>query len=127
VGAVAAPLANPHVIVGPVRGTPANDVDVIQEHSVFPSRKPSVSNRAYARIVFAIALGAFSTAAALAQQPTSTWQQIKQRGELCIGVTPGEPWYFKDPATGQWSGIGYRGVTPVTRVDGRTIASGELG
>jgi len=68
----------------------------------------SISNRIYARIVVAIALGAFATGIALAQQPTSTWQQIKQRGELRIGVTPGEPWYFKDPATGQWSGIGYR-------------------
>jgi polar amino acid transport system substrate-binding protein len=38
----------------------------------------------------------------------STWQQIKSHGELRIGVTPGEPWYFKDPASGQWSGIGYR-------------------
>jgi polar amino acid transport system substrate-binding protein len=54
----------------------------------------------------ALALTAFA-AVALAQQPGSTWQQIKQRGELRIGVTPGEPWYFKDPATGQWSGIGY--------------------
>lgn len=68
----------------------------------------SISNRAYARIVVAIALGAFATCIALAQQPASTWQQIKQRGELRIGVTPGEPWYFKDPATDQWSGIGYR-------------------
>ncbi|HEY1327168.1 MAG TPA: transporter substrate-binding domain-containing protein, partial [Casimicrobiaceae bacterium] len=54
----------------------------------------------------ALALTAFA-AVALAQQPGSTWQQIKQRGELRIGVTPGEPWYFKDPASGQWSGIGY--------------------
>lgn len=38
----------------------------------------------------------------------STWQQIKQKGELRIGVTPGEPWYFKDPGSGEWSGIGYR-------------------
>jgi len=67
-----------------------------------------ISNRIYGRIVVAIALGAFAAGIALAQQPTSTWQQIKQRGELRIGVTPGEPWYFKDPATGQWSGIGYR-------------------
>jgi len=72
------------------------------------SQMSSISNRIYARIVVAIALGAFATGIALAQQPTSTWQQIKQRGELRIGVTPGEPWYFKDPATGQWSGIGYR-------------------
>jgi polar amino acid transport system substrate-binding protein len=40
-------------------------------------------------------------------QAQSTAQQIKQKGELRIGVTPGEPWFFKDPASGQWSGIGY--------------------
>jgi polar amino acid transport system substrate-binding protein len=34
-------------------------------------------------------------------------QQIKQKGELRIGVTPGEPWFFKDPGSGAWSGIGY--------------------
>lgn len=43
-----------------------------------------------------------------AAQAQSTWQQIKQKGELRIGVTPGEPWYFKDPASGEWSGIGHR-------------------
>ena len=37
----------------------------------------------------------------------STWDHIKQSGELRIGVAQGEPWYFKDPATGQWNGIGY--------------------
>ena len=37
----------------------------------------------------------------------STMQQIKSKGELRIGVTPGEPWFFKDPGSGQWSGIGY--------------------
>src|SRR6266851_4222681 len=58
----------------------------------------SISNRAYARIVVAIALGVLATGITFAQQPASTWQQIKQRGELRIGVTPGEPWYFKDPA-----------------------------
>jgi polar amino acid transport system substrate-binding protein len=56
----------------------------------------------------AVALAASFAVSALAQQPASTWEQIKQRGELRIGVTPGEPWYFKDPASGQWSGIGYR-------------------
>jgi polar amino acid transport system substrate-binding protein len=52
----------------------------------------------------AITLGAFAAGVAHAQQTASTWQQIKQRGELRIGVTPGEPWYFKDPMSGQWSG-----------------------
>src|SRR5438552_4768621 len=68
----------------------------------------SISNRIFARIVIGIALGALTMSTGMAQQAASTWQQIKQRGELRIGVTPGEPWYFKDPVTNQWSGIGYR-------------------
>ena len=68
----------------------------------------SLSRMILARMVVGVALVASATGIALAQQAASTWQQIKQRGELRIGVTPGEPWYFKDPATGQWSGIGYR-------------------
>ena len=67
-----------------------------------------ISKRAFVSIIVGIALGAVAAGTAMAQQPTATWQQIKQRGELRIGVTPGEPWYFKDPVTGQWSGIGYR-------------------
>jgi polar amino acid transport system substrate-binding protein len=67
-----------------------------------------MSKRAFVRIIVGMALGAMTAGTSMAQQPTSTWQQIKQRGELRIGVTPGEPWYFKDPATGQWSGIGFR-------------------
>lgn len=66
-----------------------------------------LDKRTFAHVLVAILLGALASAAALAQQPTSTWQQIKQRGELRIGVTPGEPWFFKDPASGNWSGIGY--------------------
>jgi polar amino acid transport system substrate-binding protein len=42
-----------------------------------------------------------------ARAEESTWDHIKASGELRIGVTPGEPWYFKDPASGAWSGIGY--------------------
>jgi polar amino acid transport system substrate-binding protein len=56
-----------------------------------------------ALVVAACALGLAGSA--LAQQ--STMQQIKQKGELRIGVTPGEPWFFKDPGSGAWSGIGY--------------------
>ena len=66
-----------------------------------------VNKRNVARIFVALMIGALASATALAQQATSTWQQIKQRGELRIGVTPGEPWFFKDPASGNWSGIGY--------------------
>ena len=66
-----------------------------------------LAQRTLINVLGTIVIVALASAAALAQQPASTMQQIKQRGELRIGVTPGEPWFFKDPATGQWSGIGY--------------------
>jgi polar amino acid transport system substrate-binding protein len=56
-------------------------------------------------LAWVVALACLTAGVAQAQ---STWQQIKQKGELRIGVTPGEPWYFKDPASGVWSGIGHR-------------------
>ena len=65
------------------------------------------SRRTFIRVLTGLALGALATGAALAQQATSTWEQIRQKGELRIGVTPGEPWFYKDPASGAWSGIGY--------------------
>ncbi len=39
-------------------------------------------------------------------QDTSTWQAIKDRGSLRIGATQAPPWYFKDPQSGEWSGLG---------------------
>ena len=67
----------------------------------------SAGKRALLGAIGAVAFAAGAIGTAFAQQATSTMQVIKQRGELRIGVTPGEPWYFKDPASGQWSGIGY--------------------
>lgn len=59
----------------------------------------------YARVLFAALL---STATlAHAAETGSTWKQIHDSGELRIGVAQGEPWFFKDPATEQWDGIGY--------------------
>ena len=37
---------------------------------------------------------------------TNTLQKIKQAGELKIGVAQGDPWYFRDPSSGTWSGLG---------------------
>ncbi|GAB4057790.1 transporter substrate-binding domain-containing protein [Uliginosibacterium sediminicola] len=37
---------------------------------------------------------------------SSSLQKIKQTGELRIGVAPGDPWYFRDPNSGQWTGLG---------------------
>jgi polar amino acid transport system substrate-binding protein len=33
----------------------------------------------------------------------STWNAIKERGSLRIGVTQAPPWFSKDPKTGEWS------------------------
>ncbi len=39
-------------------------------------------------------------------QETSTWDAIKDRGSLRIGVTQAPPWFSKDPASGVWEGLG---------------------
>ena len=36
----------------------------------------------------------------------STWDAIQESGTLRVGATQAPPWYFKDPATGEWSGLG---------------------
>ena len=52
-------------------------------------------------------LAAVQGAAAQTAVAGSTWERIKSTGELRIGVTQGEPWFFKDLATGEWGGIGH--------------------
>ena len=39
-------------------------------------------------------------------QQKSTWQAIKDRGSLRIGVTQAPPWFYKDPAGTEWTGLG---------------------
>ena len=51
---------------------------------------------------FIAALGS----ADFAQAQESTWDQIQSTGVIRVGCAPSEPWYFKDPETGEWSGIG---------------------
>lgn len=36
----------------------------------------------------------------------STLERIKQDKQLRIGVTSAEPWFFKDPMTEKWTGVG---------------------
>lgn len=36
----------------------------------------------------------------------STLQKVKDSKELKIGVAQGDPWYFRDPGTGTWTGLG---------------------
>ena len=51
-------------------------------------------------LVAALSVG---TAQAWAQ---STLQKINDSKELKIGVAPGDPWYYRDPGTGVWTGLG---------------------
>ncbi|MCZ4431842.1 transporter substrate-binding domain-containing protein [Agrobacterium sp. SOY23] len=39
-------------------------------------------------------------------QDASTLDRIKQDKQLRIGVTSAEPWFFKDPMTEKWTGVG---------------------
>lgn len=55
----------------------------------------------------ALATGAVLAAGtAEAQTGPSTWEAIRARRSVRIGVTPSEPWYAKDLATGAWTGMG---------------------
>ena len=38
-------------------------------------------------------------------QQMSTWDQVHKNGVVRMGCINAEPWGFKDPKTGQWSGI----------------------
>ncbi len=40
-----------------------------------------------------------------AAETMSTWDQIQKNGVVRVGCANSEPWYYKDPATGKWSGI----------------------
>lgn len=51
-----------------------------------------------------LSAGAFALPA-LAQQ-ASTLAQIRKTKKLRIGVTSAEPWFFKDPMSGKWTGVG---------------------
>lgn len=63
----------------------------------------SLQARIGAGLTALLLLGAAHQAAA---QEKSTWQAIKDRGSIRVGATQAEPWYFKDPRSSEWSGLG---------------------
>jgi len=58
------------------------------------------------RLAQFIVFGVVLSTSLFAHAATSTMEQIKQTKQLRIGVAPGDPWYFKDPASGEWTGVG---------------------
>ena len=61
--------------------------------------------RAIRLLVLAMALIALQAQPSHTQEG-STWQAIQDRGSLRIGATQAPPWYYKDPQSGAWSGLG---------------------
>lgn len=56
---------------------------------------------------FALALAAvFMTTATTASAQDSTWDQIQERETLRVGVTQAPPWYYKEPGSDEWTGLG---------------------
>ncbi|MDQ0474638.1 transporter substrate-binding domain-containing protein [Labrys wisconsinensis] len=64
-------------------------------------------------LLVAGALGGFGLIAAGAgraaaeDSASSTLDAVRSSGSLKIGVAQGEPWFFKDQASGEWKGIGW--------------------
>lgn len=54
----------------------------------------------------ALWLAAAVVLAGVPAQAASTWDEIKSRGSIRVGATQAPPWYFKDPQSGKWSGLG---------------------
>lgn len=52
-----------------------------------------------------VAAANFSSIPVFAQD-ASTLDQVKARKQLRIGVTSAEPWFFKDPLSEKWTGVG---------------------
>ncbi|SHI69243.1 amino acid ABC transporter substrate-binding protein, PAAT family (TC 3.A.1.3.-) [Roseomonas rosea] len=64
----------------------------------------------------AVVLAAAPLAApAVAQGAGNTLQAIRDRGELRVGVAPGEPWFFRDQRSEQWHGIGWGVAVAIAR------------
>ncbi|MEI4484873.1 transporter substrate-binding domain-containing protein [Frigidibacter sp. MR17.14] len=85
----------------------------------------------------AVAASALVAGAGIALAETAL-DSVKASGSLRVGVTPADPWFFKDPIAGDWSGVGVEmgkamaeklGVTfePVETTWGNSVAAIQAG
>ncbi|WJV53248.1 transporter substrate-binding domain-containing protein [Prodigiosinella aquatilis] len=44
----------------------------------------------------------------IASAADNTLENVKSANVLRIGVASGDPWYYKDPISGNWTGVGYK-------------------
>jgi polar amino acid transport system substrate-binding protein len=54
-----------------------------------------------------IAAAVAAPALAAEPDPQGTLSRIRERGELRVGVAPGEPWFYSDQRSNAWHGIGW--------------------
>lgn len=69
----------------------------------------------------AAATGLVAGRAAAAESGGSSWAGITSRGTIRLGVTPSEPWYAKDLATGTWHGFGVALAERIAHDIGRKV------
>lgn len=61
----------------------------------------------YIRRLLRLMMVLFLVSSSLAiAQDLSTWEAIQERDSFRLGVASSDPWYFKDPLTNEWSGLG---------------------
>jgi polar amino acid transport system substrate-binding protein len=56
--------------------------------------------------LIACAIAFMSLASTAHAADDSTWDAIKKRGSLRVGVIQAPPWFFNDPKKDEWSGLG---------------------
>ena len=80
-----------------------------------------IGRRQFRSLGLAAAATSLVAAPALAQDSNSSWEGIRTRGTLRLGVTPSEPWYAKDLATGAWHGFGVSLAEQIARDMGHKV------
>ena len=81
------------------------------------------SRRTVPMLGLAALAGALATAPASAAGSASSWETIRRTRTLRLGVTPSEPWYAKDLATGSGSALACRSRSTMAKdMDGSKVA-----
>jgi polar amino acid transport system substrate-binding protein len=66
----------------------------------------AATSRPWARLIFWISMVMTMAFASFPASSQEMFAEIKSRGVLRVGAAQAEPWFHKDPASSQWSGVG---------------------
>jgi len=59
-------------------------------------------------LAIGLALLCLALTTSVLAQATNTYDAIQERGSIRLGVASSDPWYFKDPLSNEWDGLGVR-------------------